>query len=447
MSNAALLTPAWTQFHDGEPQQREFYLSEARFNVAVATRRGGKSDIGRRRMIKKALKFSLPVPDPYMVITAPTRDQVKRLHWEQSKSLVPDWALDDVAESELTIKLVNGVKIQLLGMDKPQRAEGMSIDHALIDEVADMKPIAWTLSLRPSLSTEGRPGSADFIGKPRGKAFYYELYQRAETLPDWRRFHWDCYGILDPEEIEAAKRELSDLQFAQEYLADWVTFEGRCYYGFSEEIHASIALQYDAEAPLDLCFDFNVKPGTATIIQPQSIGRMGYNLPPVFANDIDAVIGEVYISDNSNTQRVCQHILKDWGNHAGQVRLFGDFSGGSRKTSATEGSDWDQVQALLGPAFGGRMSLLIQPPTSEVARINALNARIMSADDRAHMLVDPTQCPHTVNDLLSVTRLENGKIDKMRDVMITHLSDGIGDRARFLYPTTKHLTVNEPLYV
>lgn len=447
------LTTEWNTLRP-HPEQSAYASCTKRFVVAVAGRRSGKSVIMRRRRVLKGFAFS-KATDGLGILCAPTRDQAKRLHWERIKRLVPrkyvalrNGKTPCISESELTLQLAhNGYTFAIVGLDKPQRAEGDTIDDAGMDEVADMRPTAWALSIRPSLSTEGREGTADFIGKPRGKGFYHSLWQRAATLDDWARFHWKARDILPAAEIEAVQRELSALEFRQEYEAEWVTFEGACYYPFDEDVHARIALQYDPDATLDFCFDFNVKPGTATVVQTQSITKMGYHLPSIFMDEVDAVIGEVYIPDNSNTRQVCDRIVDGWSKHQGEVRLFGDWSGGSRKTSSTEGSDWDQILKILGNVFGGRMTLMIRPPTSEVARINALNARILSAFDRARMVVDPFMCPNTVNDIISVTRLEDGRIDKNRDPMLTHLSDGLGDRARFLYPTTEHLVVNEPLLV
>jgi len=447
----APLTSAWTPFRPVLSQQL-YYTAEERFVLACAGRRSGKSDLGRRRKVRSGYAFT-KAPDGLCTLCAPTRDQAKRLHWEKLKRLIPDKDVRRrngktkmISEVDLTLQLDhNGYKFQVVGLDKPERAEGDTIDDCLMDEAADMKPMAWALSIRPSLSTEGREGSADFIGKPRGKGFYWELWNRA-TRPGWARFHWGSEEVLSADEIAQAREDLSEKEFDQEYGAKWISFEGLAYYPFDEAIHASISLDYDPLSPLDFCFDFNVRPGTATVVQPQEVGRMGYVLPRVFSNQVDAVIDEVYIADDSNTRKVTQQLIDRWSHHKGQVRLFGDWSGGSRKTSATEGTDWQQIQDLLHPVFGDRLELLIKPPTSEVDRINALNARLLSHFDRAHMLFDRQLCPNTILDMQTVQRLDDGRIDKSEKFkMHTHLSDGLGDRARFLFPTTRQFTMNEAL--
>tara|TARA_R110002096_G_C14661938_1_gene728468 strand:- start:60131 stop:61441 length:1311 start_codon:yes stop_codon:yes gene_type:complete len=433
--------------------QQAYYTSETRFNIALAGRRSGKSDIGRRRKVRKGLAFT-KAHDGLTVLCAPTREHAKRLHWRKLKDLIPrkyirmrNGKTPEISESELTIKIDhNGYTFAIVGLDKPERAEGDTIDDCLMDEVADMKPTAWGLSIRPSLSTEGREGSADFIGKPRGKGFYFELWQRAQKLHDWSRFHWKSSAVLSPDEISSARDALSAKEFAQEYEADWVSFEGLAYYPFDEDVHGRLALDYDPTAPLDFCFDFNVSPGIALVVQPQSVGRMGYEVPLIFGNDIDAYLDEVYIEDNSNTRKITKELIKRWGSHEGDVRLFGDFSGGSRKTSATEGSDWEQIEALMRPVFGDRLERCVKPPTSEVDRINALNARLLSHSDRSYTLIDPDRCPNLMTDFQTVQRLHDGQLDKTAKMkMFTHMTDAAGDRARFLHPTTQHLTTNEAL--
>lgn len=391
-----------------------------------------------------------------MLLCAPTREQAKRLHWKKTKALIPDKYVRRyngrtkmISETELTLTVDhNGLQFAVVGLDKPERAEGDAVSHVLMDEVADMKPMAWAQSIRPSLSTEGREGSADFIGKPRGKGFYWQLWTKAKTRPGWARFKWKSSVVLSQSELLAARDELSEKEFEQEYEAEFVSFEGMAYYPFDEDVHAAIPLEYDPDAPLDLCFDFNVEPGTATVVQNQSIGKMGYELPGVFLNEVDCVLDEVWIPENSNTRKVCRQILKRWSHHGKRpVRLFGDWNGGSRKTSATEGTDWEQIKDLLGKVFTN-MTLMIKPPTSEVDRINALNARLLSHSDRSAMLIDPQTAPHTIVDFQTVTRLPDGQLDK-RDAMklYTHLTDGLGDRARYLHPTTRQLFVDEPLLI
>lgn len=441
-----MILPGWETFDKHETQHR-FFHSKARFNVGCAGRRSGKSVLGRRRLIIKGGKFHSH-SDGKFWIGAPTREQVKRLHWDKLKEAIPDaWIARSngktkrISESDLTVEIENGVEFRCVGLDKPERAEGDAVDWVLLDEVADMKASAWTLSIRPSLSTKGRPGGCDFIGKPRGKGFYFDLYSRAAMLQDWARFHWKASEILPPEEIRQAKADLSEIEYAQEYDADWVNFEGRAYYAFEEEVHACTALEYFPALPLVLAMDFNVQPGTAAVLQEQESKH--YDLPTCFAESFTAQIGEVYIPNNSNTRLICRRFLESWGNHPGLLYVHGDATGGARGTAKIAGSDWDIVREELEPVFGDRLRMRVaRSNPAEVVRINAMNARILNAYDQARFAIDPLLAPKSVEDFLSVSRLEDGRLDKS-DLRFTHLSDGVGYYVHDCFPIVRSTTVYE----
>ena len=69
----------------------------------------------------------------------------------------------------------------------------------------------------------GRAGLA-FIGTPRGHNAFYELYSAAEREADWHTALYKASetGILDDEELDAARAMMSVDQFAQEYECSWV---------------------------------------------------------------------------------------------------------------------------------------------------------------------------------------------------------------------------------
>jgi hypothetical protein len=124
---------------------------------------------------------------------------------------------------------------------------------------------------------------------------------------------------------------------------------------------------------------------------------------------VTAVIGEVYIENNSNTPAVCRKILTDWNGHQGRVEVYGDATGGSRGTAQTEGSDWDLarrdlVRGFKGvPGFGQRVQFFVPDANpTERARVNAMNTRILSASGQRRLYVDPTHAPHVVEDLEGV---------------------------------------------
>jgi len=265
--------------------------------------------------------------------------------------------------------------------------------------------------------------------------------------------------------VEAARLDLDPLTFAQEYEADFLNFEGRAYYPFTEDLHcANLRDRYNVNGDLILCFDFNVNPGTATVAQEMSFPRRQSAEAPVaiggaelFAGAIapeehgTGIIGEVHIPNNSNTPAVVNKFIADWGNHAGRIYVYGDATGGSRKTSATEGNDWDLVKNGLYSHFGSERVYMRVPRSnpSERSRVNAVNTRLKSGNGRIHLMVDPVVAPMLVKDFEGVRLLEggSGELDKKHDPKLTHLSDGLGYYISKEFPVRKVQTISETLYL
>jgi hypothetical protein len=427
----AALTPRWTPLQY-VPEQVELWTSNARFRVVPAGRRSGKTELAKRFLITEALSHldSKETVDGWYVFAAPTRDQAKRIYWEDLKNMIPrSLMMYKPRESDLSVVLWNGVKIQVLGMDVPERVEGPPLDGIVLDEYANMKPQLWGANIRPALDTLGRNGWAWFIGVPEGRNHYWDMYKSAlkPENEEWDAFTWYSSVILPEEVIRQAKNDLDPLTYQQEYEASFVTFAGRAYYTFTEETHAVQNLPYYPTRPLILCFDFNKSPGTCAILQEQNYEGPREDV----AKEITAAIGEVWIRKNSNTPQVCEEVIARWGNHKGPVYAYGDATGGitTTQSSRTSGSDWDQIESILGKHYGNRFwtDIPLKNP-SERGRVNAMNSRLMSYDRKVHFLIDKIQCPHLIDDLESVGLKDDGsgKLDKEPGDPLTHISDGVG---------------------
>lgn len=425
--------------------------STARFRVVPAGRRSGKTENAKRHLVVKALSAK-GVPDPRFFAGAPTRDQAKAIYWSDLKAMFPRRLLAEAPrETDLSIKLVNGAEVYVIGMDKPERIEGRPWDGGILDEFANMKAGAWGENVRPALSD--RRGWCWLIGVPEGRNHYYDLwkYARSGVDPEWDGFTWHSADILDAAEVEAAKRQLDPLVYEQEYEASFVNFEGRAYYPFQEAEHCR-ALQYNPEAPLNLCFDFNVEPGVCAIAQEQTLPGQYEKVGGVVALDRPVigtgVIGEVHIPRNSNTPAVCRKIVADWGGHPGAVRCYGDATGGARGTAKVQGSDWDLIKAELKPTFGDRLEFRVpQSNPAERSRVNAMNTRLKAGDGVIRMMVDPAKAPNVVKDLEGVRTLSggSGEIDKKATPALTHISDGLGYYVEKEFPVAKRLATVAPL--
>ena len=215
------------------PWQQEVLEASERFKVVAAGRRCGKSRLAAWMLIINALQSK----SGHVFYVAPTQGQARDIMW----GVLLDLAHPIVSSSHVNnmqIKLINGATISLKGADRPDTMRGVSLKFLVMDEYADMKPSVWEEVLRPALADQ--KGHALFIGTPKGRNHFYELYKYADLGNDetYRAWHFTSYDnpLLDPEEIDTAKQSMSSYAFRQEFMAsfealgseifkeDWVRF-------------------------------------------------------------------------------------------------------------------------------------------------------------------------------------------------------------------------------
>lgn len=421
------------------PEQYRLWTSGVRFRTVPAGRRSGKTELAKRKIVMAAMSRRQRYADARYFVAAPTRDQAKRIFWEDLKRLVPAKHMArKPSETDMTIYLSHGPVITVLGMDVPERIEGVGWDGGIVDEFGNIKESAWSQNIRPALSD--RKGWAWLIGVPEGRNHYYNADKaaQADTTGEWDSFHWKSADILPPEEIAAAKRDLDELTYLQEYEGSFLYFEGRAYYPFEDRIHARFALPYVPTWPLVFCFDFNVSPGVAVVCQelprPDEAGL------PIVGDYMTACVGEVFIPQNSNTPMVCRRLIQDWGNHEGDVWCYGDATGGAKGSAKVLGSDWELIRQILGKHFGDRLRFSVaRENPRERDRINAVNSRLKAMDGTVRLMVDPGKCPELVKDFEGVVLVKggSGEIDKKKDVTRTHLTDALGYYVAKEFPTRR----------
>lgn len=201
------------------PWQQEVFKSDTRFKVVAAGRRCGKSRLAATTLIIEALKCP---PGSAVLYVAPTNGQARQIIWD----VLMDIGREVIAAShinQMDITMINGAKIYVRGADRPDTLRGVSLTYAVLDEVADIKPEAWEQVIRASLSD--KKGRAIFIGTPKGRNWFYDLFKlgQNDTDPDWKSWHFTTKDnpLIDPGEIESAKKTLSSFAFKQEYLASF----------------------------------------------------------------------------------------------------------------------------------------------------------------------------------------------------------------------------------
>ena len=201
------------------PWQEQVFADPTRFKVIAAGRRCGKSRLAATTLLLEGLKC--PAGSAVLYV-APTNGQARQIIW----NVLMDLGKDVIANSHINnqdITLINGATIYVRGADRPDTLRGVSLTYAVLDEVADIKPEAWEQVIRASLSD--KKGRGMFIGTPKGRNWFYDLFQLGSegADPDWKSWHFTTKDnpLIDPEEIESAKKTLSSFAFKQEYMASF----------------------------------------------------------------------------------------------------------------------------------------------------------------------------------------------------------------------------------
>lgn len=211
------------------PWQQEVWADDTRFKVIAAGRRTGKTRLAAWLLIVNALAHARCS----VFYVAPTQGQARDIMWGLLLELAHD-VIESTHTNNLQIRLINGSVISLKGADRPETMRGVSLQYLVMDEYADMRSYVWEEILRPALAD--RKGGALFIGTPMGRNHFYDLYTYAKISDDetYSAYHFTSYDnpLLDPQEIDAAKKSMSSFAFRQEFLA---SFEAKGSEMFKEE--------------------------------------------------------------------------------------------------------------------------------------------------------------------------------------------------------------------
>jgi phage terminase large subunit len=381
-----------------------------RFRVVVAGRRFGKTHLSIRELCKHAKE-----PGREVWYVAPTYKMAKQIVWRKLKNKLQDlnW-VKKANETELTLQLRNGSVISLKGADNYDSLRGVGLDFIVLDEFADIDPEAWYETLRPTLSD--KQGRALFIGTPKGIGNWaYEIYQNSIDNANWQSYSFTTIdgGRVPQEEIEAAKQDLDERTFRQEYLATFETFAGRIYYGFDR---AGNVKSWDKSIPdvVYIGMDFNIDPMSAIIA--------------VREGDTLYVVDEIRLF-SSNTQEAVAEIKSRY--NRSKIFVYPDPAGHQRKSSASGATD---ITILSNAGF------VVKAPRHHTPvrdRINAVNSRLCSSSGIRHLYIDP-KCKYTIEGLERQTYKE-GSSQPDKDGGYDHMNDALGYMVDYLFPVKRDI--------
>jgi len=242
-----------------------FHNRTQRFAVGVAHRRCGKTVACINDKIKRAVTSNKEMYRAAYV--APFLKQAKDVAWEYLKRYSrPVWGAPP-NESELYVTLLGGQRIRIYGADNADALRGGYFDDVTLDEYADMAPSVWGSIVRPMLAD--RQGSATFIGTPKGRNAFFEMFERAKSEEDWFHFMLRASetNILSRIELDAARLDMTPEQYEQEFECSFEAAILGAYYGKdiaqAEREGRITKIEVDPEQPVHCAWDLGVGDSTA----------------------------------------------------------------------------------------------------------------------------------------------------------------------------------------
>ena len=200
------------KLHNPHPAQKQVLDCDKRFIVMMAGRRFGKS------LISQTISIETAVNKKRVAYITPTY-QLGKIFFKEIVDLLP-LEIYSKNESDLVITFITGGSIRFFTGERLDNLRGLKFHLAVIDEASFIPNLedGWLNSIRPTLTDY--KGKAIFLSTPKGKNYFFSLFSKAE--PDWQSFKFTTYDnpYIDPQEIDDARRQLPEVVFEQEYMAN-----------------------------------------------------------------------------------------------------------------------------------------------------------------------------------------------------------------------------------
>lgn len=222
--------------------QEEVAQSDARFKVICAGRRSGKS-LYVVRDAKDGLVTDLVLPNQRVWVVAPNYDLTQRI-WDDLYNLA-------ISKFKPLIQRIHNTKgnykietkfdttIEAKSAEESEKLVGVGLTKLIIDEAALLAQKAWTQSLRPTLIDHA--GKAIFISTPKGKNWFWELYQKGQVKEEigsdvWRSWRFTSFenGYLNRQELDNIVKDMPEFEYRQEILAEFEETAEQVFRNFRE---------------------------------------------------------------------------------------------------------------------------------------------------------------------------------------------------------------------
>jgi len=337
-------------------------------------------------------------------------------------------------QTELRIKFANQSQLVFKSGDKPDNLRTETLHFAAIDEVRDQSPDLWPMVIRPMLATT--QGRAIFMSTANGFDTLYDMTDNALRNPQlWEVFKAPstCNPTFTEDELQLAKQEMTDAQFRQEIMAEFVElYAGKVYVSYgphnvTDEHPWAKGAALSPHLPIVVAMDFNLSPMSWTLGQ--------YRTEEFYWHD------EIHL-EHSHTQEAAHELAARVKGHEPGVILAGDATSKAGQRAAAGQSDYDIVCQILdmNKIRWTNATPDVNPTVKD--RVNYMNAKMRAADGKVHFWHHP-RCKALKRDLERVTWKDGATstLDPGPKRELTHASDGVGYAVSALAPLQSRFQV------
>ena len=148
--------------------------------------------------------------------------KMSEVGWRPMRRLAAQIPGATIHRGNRQIILPGGGEMSVRSADNPDSLRGEGLDFVVLDECAFMAQEAWSEALRPALAD--RQGRALFISTPKGRNWFWRLWQAATEGGEWQCWRFSSYDNphIARSEIDAARANLPERVFAQEFMAEFL---------------------------------------------------------------------------------------------------------------------------------------------------------------------------------------------------------------------------------
>lgn len=391
------------------------------FTVSI---RSGKTLMCFLYMVQECLSR----PNVNVVYLAPTQTMLKNIFVREHVVKLQGTPYCEVTDGE--VRFANGSRMIWLSAEKPERLRGLTVDVAVADECATMKPDVVTELINRTTATPGRKqGKVILITTPAGKNWYYDFIYGSDDEKGiinnsyWHYRKYDAYEmkVISEAAIDRLRETKDEVSYEQDVMCNFSEVKGRIFKNFSEKDHVGNSM-YDKHKPLLVGADFNYGMMAWIIAQKKPDG--GIN-----------IIDELALK-YSSTEEACNELNNRYNYPA--VIMFPDASGGQHTAAGGKSrTNFKIIKKILGDGVikvGAK-----NPPVLDT--INEVNEAFKN-----NLITINPKCKYLLKACLNYKWKEGMTNVPDKDDVNDHHADSLRYLIHNLYPIRREQQVGAPTH-